>query len=420
MARPRTATGLPAAAGPRGVAAAVGEDRAAWGTGLSDVLALFRSSDSLTRADVMAVTGLSRTTVGQRLDALLAADLVTATAGGSTGGRPAERFRFHPERGVLLACDVGATAFRAALCDLSGAVLDESAHVMDVSRGPRPVLKAVDTRFATLLRRAGRAPADVLGIGLDVPGPVDFATGRVVSPPIMTDWDGFDIPGWFAERYAAPVLVDKDVNAMAVGERQECYPDVDDLMLVKIGTGVGSGLIAGGRVHRGADGAAGDIGHIQLGEGAADAAAGDPPECRCGNRGCVEAYAGGWALVRDLQAAGRDVSTVDDAVNAIRSGDIAAQRLLRTSGRILGRAIADAVNLVNPRVVAVGGQLAHVDEQLLAGIREVVYRRSLPLATRDLLIVRSRLDPRAGVVGLAHLLADELFTPARLAALVGR
>lgn len=392
----------------------VGADPNPWGTGLSDVLALFRASSPLTRADVMRVTGLSRTTVGQRLDALLAADLLLASTGDSTGGRPAERFAFHVDRGVLLAADVGATAFRVALCDLSGAVVDEIAHVMPVSRGPRPVLKAVEARFQTLLRRAGRAPADVLGIGLDVPGPVDFVSGRVVSPPIMTDWDGFDIRAWFAERYAAPVLVDKDVNAMVVGERQTHYAHVGDVMMVKIGTGVGSGLITGGRVHRGADGAAGDIGHIQLLEDGDET----PPQCRCGNVGCVEARAGGWALVRDLQAAGRAVETVDDAVVLIRSGDVLAQQLLRNSGRVLGHAIADAVNLINPRVVAVGGQLAHVDEQLLAGIREVVYRRSLPLATRDLLIVRSRLDPRAGVVGLAHLLAESIFTPDGLAVLV--
>jgi predicted NBD/HSP70 family sugar kinase len=392
-----------------------GAEDSRWGTGLSDVLALFRASPALTRADVMQLTGLSRTTVSQRLDALLAADLLTTAPGGSTGGRPADRFAFNRSRSVLLACDIGATAFRAALCDLSGAVLDEVSQPMDVARGPAPVLKAVESRFAALLRRAGKTPADVLGIGLDVPGPVDFAMGQVVSPPIMTGWDGFDIRGWFAPRYAAPVLVDKDVNAMAMGEHQQCYPEVADLMMVKIGTGVGSGLIAGGEVHRGADGAAGDIGHIQF----VDFEEQDPPECRCGNVGCVEAYAGGWALLRDLQAAGRSVRTVDEVVSAIRAGDVLAQRLLRRGGRILGHAIADAVNLVNPRIIAVGGQVAHADEQLLAGIREVVYGRSLPLATRKLVIARSQLDPRAGVIGMAHLVAEEIFTPRRLAALVG-
>lgn len=396
-----------------------GRDAGPSPAGLSEMVALFRGADSLSRSQLAGITGLARNTVSQRLDLLLAAGLLTTADGSvSTGGRPAERFRFAAERGVLLAADVGATAFRAAVCDLGGEVIDEVDVTMDVGRGPRAVLKAVDARFGALLGKTGRTAGDVFGVGLDVPGPVDFGSGRVVSPPIMTGWDGFDIPGWFAPTYDAPVLVDKDVNAMAVGEHHERHAEVDDLMFVKIGTGVGSGLITGGRVHRGADGAAGDIGHIQLVDPLTDHGDKDQPECRCGNVGCVEAYAGGWALVRDLAVTHPNVRTVDDVVTAIRSGDIVAQRLLRRAGRILGHALADAVNLVNPRVIAVGGQLAHADEQLLAGIREVVYRRSLPLATRKLLIVRSQLDGRAGLVGLACLLAEEIFAPASLARLI--
>ena len=396
-------------AAPRNVVA----DDSRWGTGLSDVLALFRASDALTRADVMRLTGLSRTTVSQRLDALLAADLIGSVPGDSTGGRPADRFEFNRGRGVLLACDVGATGFRAALCDLSGAIRHEVRHQIEVARGPVPVLKAIEARFAALLRTAGAKRSAVLGIGLDVPGPVDFARGQVVSPPIMTGWDGFDIPGWFAQHHAAPVLVDKDANAMALGEHHCCYPDVPDMMMVKIGTGVGSGLLTGGRVHRGADGAAGDIGHIPYVDFERDT----PPECRCGNVGCVEAYAGGWGLLRDIQPTHPHIRTVDELVTTIRAGDITAQRLLRRAGRIVGHAIADAVNLFNPRIITVGGQLAHADEQLLAGIREIVYGRSLPLATRRLIIARSQLDPHAGVTGMAYVLADEVFSPARLSTL---
>lgn len=386
--------------------------------GLADILGLFLQADvggrSLSRSELAATTGLSRATVKVRLDALLGAHLIApADTGASTGGRPAERFRFCAERGVLLVADIGATAFRAAVCDLSGTILQESATPMDVARGPQEVLKSVSSRFATLLTQAAREPGEVMGIGLDVPGPVDFATGRVVSPPIMTGWDGYNIPGWFAGTYSAPVLVDKDVNAMVAGEHHEYYSSVDDVMMLKVGTGVGGGLIAGGRVHRGADGAAGDIGHIQLTEKA------DAPECRCGNLGCVEAYAGGWALARDLSATHPQVRTVDDVVAALRSGDVTAQRLVRSAGRILGHALADAVNLWNPRVIVVGGQLAHAGELLLAGIREVVYRRSLPLATRNLMIVQSRLDPRAGIVGLAWLLTEQIFSADALGRLIG-
>ncbi|MFI6601440.1 ROK family protein [Nonomuraea sp. NPDC050536] len=167
-------------------------------------------------------------------------------------------------------------------------------------------------------------------------------------------------------------------------------------------------------MHRGADGAAGDVGHTQVTvEDVSEA-----PACRCGNSGCVEAYAGGWALVRDLREAGRDVATVNDAVRLIRGGDLVAVRLARRAARILGGAIADTVNLFNPRVIAIGGQLAHTDEQLFAGIREIVYRRSLPLATRNLQIARSDLDPHAGILGLAQLLVDGIYTPERVQELI--
>ncbi|WP_436531740.1 ROK family transcriptional regulator [Actinoplanes sp. HUAS TT8] len=383
-------------------------------TGLGEVLQLFRGRPSLTRADVMQLTGLSRSTVNQRLDALLSAALVVPSGEGApTGGRPASRFTFHHDRGVLLVADIGATGMRVALCDLRGEVRAESARTIDVADGPEPVLGAADEMFRELLTGAGRAAEEVLGIGIDVPGPVDFGSGQVVSPPIMSGWDRYDIPSWFAGRYSCAVLVEKDVNAMAIGEQRSVYPDVRQLLMIKAGTGIGAGMILGGEIYRGADGAAGDIGHIQV----TVEDAGAEPVCRCGNVGCVEAYAGGWALVRDLREAGKQVSTVDDAVALVRTGDLVAVRLARRAGRIIGHAIADAVSLINPRVVVLGGQLAGIEEQLFAGIREMVYRRSLPLATRRLEIVATRLDNRSGLIGLALLVADTIFAPDRVEAL---
>jgi predicted NBD/HSP70 family sugar kinase len=379
--------------------------------GVGDVLGMFRAEPSLTRADVMQRTGLSRSTVNQRLDALLAAGLVVPSGEGApTRGRPASQFTFNSERGVLLVADIGATGMRTALCNLRGAVTTERDRPIDVAEGPEAVLSVAEELFEQMLAETGRAPSEVHGIGIDVPGPVDFGRGQVISPPIMSGWDRFDIPGWFQRQYDCPVLVDKDVNAMAFGEQRTVYPGVPQLLMLKVGTGVGAGIMVGGQVYRGADGAAGDIGHIQLTVPDAD----EEPGCRCGNSGCVEAYAGGWALVRDLRAAGRDISTVNEAVALIRTGDVTAVRLARRAGRILGGAIADAVSLFNPRVVVIGGQLAQVEEQLFAGIRELVYRRSLPLATRNLQIVATKLDTRAGLVGLALLLADGIFAPGRV------
>lgn len=384
--------------------------------GLGALLALLRARPALTRAEIMAVTGLARSTVNQRLDLLQQAGLVVpAGESASTGGRPPGRFAFHAQGATLLVADIGASAMRAARCDLAGRVLDDRTRRQDVAAGPEVVLGRVEALFADLLRTRPDGTA-VRGIGVSVPGPVEFATGRVVSPPIMTGWDGYAIPERLAGEHGCPVLVDNDVNAMAVGEQRVCYPEDEHVLMVKAGTGVGTGIVAGGRVLRGALGAAGDLGHIHITLPGVD----DEPLCRCGNRGCVEAYAGGWALVRDLRAAGLEVATVDDAVAAVRAGEPSAVRAARRAGRILGEAVSGAVNLLNPSVVVVGGQLARAEEHLLAGIREVVYQRSLPLATRTLRIERSRLDVRAGITGLALSLVDTILAPDRLAVITAR
>src|SRR5260221_3303449 len=369
------------------------------------VLALFRQGQARTRADLVRLSGLARSTITQRFDALFAADLLVPDGeGASTGGRPPAQFKFNASGGVLLLADIGASHLRCAVTDLAGKVLVEEASGLDVASGSKVVIDQVSTSFEALMRAAGRLPRDVRGIGITVPGPVEFATGRVVSPPIMTGWDGFNIPGYFAERYTCPTLVDNDVNAMAFGEQRACWPQHRDMLLIKLGTGVGCGIIANGELYRGARGAAGDLGHIPYsGEGA--------QVCRCGSIGCVEACAGGWALIRDLRALGHDVESSSNVVRLIRAGQPDAVRLARQAGRVLGQAISDAVSFFNPSLVVIGGQLAHADEPLLAGIREVVYRRSLPLATRDLQITTSKLDERAGITGLALMLGDHIFAP---------
>lgn len=382
--------------------------------GPGELLALLRAGPPLTRAEVMAVSGLSRSTVNQRIDLLLEAGLVVErdpdVVPGRGRGRPAGSFALNAERGVLLVCDIGATAMRAAICDASGEVLRDCSATSDVTAGPAVVLAATEELFADLLAGAGRTADDVLGIALSVPGPVDHEQATVVSPPIMTGWDRFDLRGWFARTYACPLLLEKDATAMGWGEYRTHHRDADTMVMLKLGTGVGAGIIAGGRIHRGADGAAGDIGHTQTFEPGENGG----PVCRCGNTGCVEARAGGWALLRDLSAAGREVATVDDLVERIRHGDPVAVGLARSAGRVLGIALAEMVSILNPRVIVVGGQLAEAEEQIFAGLREMIYSRSLPLATRQLELHRSRLDERAGSVGLALLLADHLLDPARI------
>jgi predicted NBD/HSP70 family sugar kinase len=373
--------------------------------GAGAILQLVRSGQAATRADLAALTGLARSTVAQRVDALLAMRLLVARGDSqSTGGRPPTMLAFNHEAGVVLAGDLGATHSRVAVTDLGGTILAQTRRDIAIAEGPEAVLSWLESAFDALLGEVGRGPGTVRGVGVGLPGPVEFATGQPVNPPIMPGWDRYPVANRLARRYGVPALVDNDVNIMAVGEHWSNWRDEAFLLFVKIGTGIGSGVVAGGHVHRGADGAAGDIGHIHVPDH-------DDIVCRCGNRGCLEAFAGGGAMAARLGEQGLPTQTGRDVVDQVRAGRPEAVQLIREAGRTVGGVLATCVNMLNPAVIVIGGDVARADEPLMAGIREVVYRRSLPLATGRLRIVRSQLDDGAGVIGAAVMVLEEILAP---------
>ena len=374
-------------------------------TGAGRVLSLIRDGEAVTRADLARRTGLARSTVAQRVEALLAHRLVYEAGGSaSTGGRPPTVLAFNRSAGVVLVADLGATHSRLAVSDLAGAPLAERAFDSDVARDPEIVLDWVYERFQELLADAGRTDDDVRGIGVGVPAPVAFSRGEPVAPPMMPGWDGFSIPGWFSRHYDAPVLVDNDVNIMALGEHWTHWRDCEHLLYVKIGTGIGCGIVSGRRIHRGAQGAAGDIGHVRL-------AGHDDIVCRCGNIGCLEAVAGGRALAAKLADAGLEASTSRDVVRHVRAGEPQAIQAVREAGRCLGEVLAECINFFNPGAIVIGGDIAEAHQQLLAGVREVSFGRSLPMATRDLRMGCSQLGDRAGVIGAAIMVIEHVLAP---------
>ncbi|MGG5258124.1 ROK family protein [Phycicoccus avicenniae] len=385
-------------------------------SGAGELLQLMLDGTPRTRAELIRLTGLARSTVGARVDALLAVGLLVPSGEAvSTGGRPPAQLAFNPDAGVVVGVDLGATHALVALTDLRCRVLAEEAVAIDVDDGPAPVLDRVVEVAQRLLAADGRSPA-VLGVGVGLPGPVEHSTGRPVLPPIMRGWDGYDVPAHLSASLGGPVLVDNDVNLMALGEHATVYPDVDQLLFVKVATGIGAGIISGGRLHRGAQGAAGDLGHVAAQNG------GDTP-CTCGNVGCLEAVASGPAVTRRLRAAGLDVRDSAALVRLAKTGDLEAVSALREAGREIGRVLATCVSLLNPSIICVGGSLAQASEQLLAGIREVVYGRSLPLATGDLQIVASRTAGHAGVIGAASMVIQQVLSAdqveSQVAALAG-
>jgi predicted NBD/HSP70 family sugar kinase len=373
--------------------------------GPGDVLRVIRDAGTITRGELIVRTGLGRSTVSQRVDALLAGGFVRETGEGpSTGGRPPSTLVFNSTAALVFAADLGATHSHVALADLTGEPLAEHTEELPIAEGPDRVLSWVEECFEDLLGRIGQDATRVCAIGMGVPGPVEFATGRPVNPPIMPGWDGFSIPDRLRERHPVPVLVDNDVNLMAVGEHSRTWPECDQLLFVKVGTGIGCGIVAERQIYRGAQGAAGDIGHIRL-------VGQDDVICECGNTGCLEAVASGRALARQLQALGLDAHDSRDVVRLVRGHDLDAVRLVRQAGRHLGEVLAGLVNALNPDVIVIGGDIAQAHEQLFAGVREVVYQRSTPLATRDLQIVRSTLDDRAGAIGAAVMAIEHVLAP---------
>ncbi|MCX5240394.1 ROK family protein [Streptomyces prunicolor] len=391
---------------------------------LVTVLDLVRSGTARTRPQLSQVSGLGRTVVAQRVAQLIDSELLEETSAVvSTGGRPPRELRFRAEAGQLLVAELGATALCVGIADLAGTILVEHEETADIAAGPEAVLGRVEELFDGLLAARPSGGPPVWGVGIGVPGPVEFAAGRPMAPPIMPGWDGYPVRERFADRYDAPAWVDNDVNLMALGElRVGLAMDAADAVFLKIGSGIGAGLISAGHLHRGSQGAAGDVGHVAVVD---DTSA----VCRCGNTGCLEAVAGGAALGRQATEAARAGESrfladrltgpeplhVADVVDAAAHGDPYAVELLVRSGQFIGRTLATLVNFYNPSLVVIGGSVAEAGDLFLAAIRQTVYRRSLPLATRDLRIVRSSLGERAGLHGAAFVVIDELFSPDRLA-----
>jgi glucokinase len=378
----------------------------------SELFQILRDGKPRTRTELSAMTGLARSTVALRIDALMRLGLVGPVGDAvSTGGRPSSQFAIAASGRVVLAVDVGASHVRIAVSDLTGRIQAETGESILVTDGPEAVLGWVVTAARELLEGLGREAGDLLAIGIGLPGPVEHSTGRPINPPIMPGWDRFDVPGWFRGSFDCAVLVDNDVNIMALGERELAWPDVDHLIFVKVATGIGSGVISGGFLQRGAQGTAGDIGHVYVARGA------DVP-CQCGNRGCLEALASGPAIGRALRAVALDASTSQDVVELVKRGNIDAIQAVRQAGRDIGEVLTTCVSLINPSAIVIGGSLAQAGEHLIAGVREVVYTRSMPLATEHLQISQSKAGPDAGVLGASMLAIHHALSPENIEAMV--
>lgn len=381
------------------------------GSAQSEIFQILRDGKPRTRSELATLTGLARSTVAARVDVLLRARLISSVAhAASTGGRPSRQFAFDGTQQGVLGVDIGATHAHIGVSDLHGTLLLDTEVSLAVSEGPEKVLGWVVDEGRRLLEQIA-IPHFLRAVGVGLPGPVEHTTGRPVDPPIMPGWDRFDVPGMLSAEFGVPTLVDNDVNVMAVGERNDHWPGIDDLLFVKVSTGIGAGVIASGRVHRGAQGIAGDIGHVYV-SGADDVL------CRCGSTGCLEAVAAGPAIAATLRKAGLDVTTPQDVAAAVNRGEIEAVRAVREAGRVIGRVLTTCVSLINPAVIVLGGPIANAGDHLVAGARETIYTRAAPLATGSLQILRSRGTDKAAVSGASSMAIQHALSVDSVEALV--
>jgi predicted NBD/HSP70 family sugar kinase len=378
------------------------------------LLQLIRSGEATTRGELQHATGLSRSTISNRLDQLFGAGWLRDTAAvPSTGGRPSVRLEFDPSHAVVLTVDLETRHSRAAVLDLDGRILAEHTGQLRIADGPEVVLDTLAGWFPALLEEAGVQPAQVCGIGLSVPGPVNWTTGQVVQPPIMPGWDAYPVPAAMQDAYRrhvtaaglpVPVLVDNDANLMAYAEQRRYYPDCSAFVLVKVSTGIGAGVVVGGEPFRGVDGGAGDIGHIRLH---------DRTEalCMCGSYGCLAAVASGRAIAEQLTAAGLPTASGSELRHHLAAGLPDAVRLAREAGQRVGEVLVTVVTLLNPGVLVLAGDLT--GPPFLTGVRELLYQRAMPRTTAHLDVVTTQLGDAAALEGAGAMVVEHLYAPDR-------
>lgn len=366
------------------------------------VLQLIRSGAVTSRAALAKALGVSASTAGLRVQALIDHGYVQETADGlPLGGRRPRHLALRYDYGEVVAVDLGSHHATVAWFDMSGLLRRSQSKDVHIADGPEKVMDWVHT----MLQRAPDPTNLLRGVTIGVPGPVDARTGRVVSPSRMPGWHQVDVATEMT-RLGPPttVLVDNDANLMALGEHS--VAPADHVVFVKAGAGIGCGVIASGRLHRGSVGAAGDISHLPV-------PGREEVECSCGRNGCLDAVASGAALVRDLKAAGVRVAEPADVVTLAGDADPTVTRLLREAGRATGELLATAVNFFNPDALVIGGQLSRA-EPFVASLRAAVFERCLPMATEQLQVRASKLGPLAGVTGGAQLMIEHLLDPERV------
>jgi predicted NBD/HSP70 family sugar kinase len=369
------------------------------------VVDALRRCGRASRSDLARMTGLSRTTVGSvvadlRARGLVAEQVPECRSEQTARGRPPIFLRIEPRAGVAVGIDFDHDRVRVALADLATTVLGEDCTDIDVDQSATAAIDAAVDMLEDLLRAAGVDRAQLVGAGVSLAGPIDRRTGTIGSSPILPGWAGLSPRAELTRRLGLHVEIDNDANLGALAEASfGAGRGLSDIVYVRLGSGLGAGLVLGGRVHRGASGLAGELGHVQVVR--------DGVVCRCGKRGCLETVAAGGALAAALRPAlGREPSA-GEILELVAAGDRAATDAVAGAGRAIGRVLADLCNALDLEAIVVGGELGEAGEPLLGGIRESIERQALPGAARAVEVVPAELGERAEVLGALTLVVGD-------------
>jgi len=369
-------------------------------------LDLIRFSPSgISRIELSRELGLTRAAVTAIVGDLIKAGLVRETNGQFLRGRRAIALEINPQGGLVVGVDIGATHVTLVLADYLAHVMDEVEVSLDIFQGPQVCLPFVDQFLRSWLEELGVNLAQITAIGVGVPGPIVTDAGMVSGPPIMPGWDRFPIREWLEKAWGRPVTLGNDAEFGALGEWAfGAGRGVDNLVYIKVGTGIGAGLLIDGQIYRGTTGCAGEIGHVTIEE--------NGPLCTCGNRGCLEALAGGRAIAQKaifaIKAGARttlselpslEAISAMDVIAAARKGDHLSQKLVQEAGYYLGTALANLINLFNPTKIVIGGGVAQVGDLLLEPVRKLAKQRSLKVASQAVTITSAVLGRRSSAMG---------------------
>lgn len=387
---------------------------------LSRIIAFAIKKETFSRSELAEALDLSRSALDIKLGLLLKYKLLTqGELLDSTGGRAPREVRFNQNAGYVLVIEMGATEGLIGIADLAGKVLESSNVNFDISDGPQKVLGTVQEEINKAIAKHAN---QLWGIGIGLPGPVEYASGMLIAPPIMPGWDRFPVREFLEKKYNVPVWVDNEVNLMALGEsRAGAGRGVHSIVYIKIGTGIGGGLVYQGQLLHGESGSAGDIGHLKVNSQSEIV-------CRCGKRGCLEALAGAPAILREgvkyaknseskyLANALKSKKAIDISLlsQAILAGDSKSIKIANDVGALVGSAIAQILFLFNPSKVIIGGRVSVLGNELLSSIRRTVYDEASALSTRNLSIEISNISREVGLKGAGYLVLEELIKPERL------